>query len=98
MDVFLHILQGPTQGLQGSPERLGAGAGTSKRGTSERRNRRAGRFGEKPMSCEPSIVALFTAIFTGFSRSRRIREQITYFLVISQSVGYDYYRTLARNV
>ena len=76
----------------------GAGAGTSKRGTSERRNRRAGRFGEKPMSCEPSIVALFTAIFTGFSRSGKIREQTTYFLVISQSVGYDYYRTLARNV
>ena len=50
------------------------------------------------MSGEPSIIAEFTAIFTGFSRLRRIREQTTYFLVVSQSVGYDYYRTLARNV
>lgn len=72
MDGFLHILQAPAQGLQGSPERVGAGAGPSKRGTSERRPRRARRFGEKPMSGEPSIVAEFTAIFTGFSRSGKI--------------------------
>ncbi|MBJ7285800.1 MAG: hypothetical protein JHD00_11930 [Akkermansiaceae bacterium] len=84
--------------LAGFTRTGGAGAGPSKRGTSERRPRRARRFGEKPMSGEPSIIAEFTAIFTGFSRSGRIREQTTYFLVVSQSAGYDYHRTLARNV
>jgi hypothetical protein len=71
MDGFLHFLQAPAQGLQGSPERVGAGAGPSKRGTSERRSRRTRRFGEKPISSEPSIVAEFPAIFTGFSRSAK---------------------------
>lgn len=75
MDGFLHMLQVPAQGVQGSSGRVRQELlnwRPSKRGTSERRCRRAGRFGEKPMSGEPSIVAVFIAIFTGFCRLGKI--------------------------